>query len=93
MTVQGEITMYAIEFQAKIKNGSIEIPEEYRRRLREQGSDNAVRVIILTTERETSTDFIDQLLANPIAASDFIPFTREGEGIAHEDFWREIEET
>jgi hypothetical protein len=69
--------MYAIEFQAKIKNGSIEIPEEYRRRLREQGSDNAVRVIILTAERETSTDFIDQLLANPITVGDFVPFTRD----------------
>jgi hypothetical protein len=77
MTVQGEVAMYAIEFQAKIKNGSIEIPEEYRRRLWEQGGDNAVRVIILTAERETSADFIDQLLANPISASDFTPFTRD----------------
>jgi hypothetical protein len=77
MTVQGEVAMYAIEFQAKIKNGNIEIPEEYRRRLREQGGDNAVRVIILTAERETSADFIDQLLTNPISASDFVPFTRD----------------
>jgi hypothetical protein len=77
MTVQGEVAMYAIEFQAKIKNGNIEIPEEYRRRLREQGGDNAVRVIILTAERETSADFIDQLLANPISTSDFVPFTRD----------------
>ena len=69
--------MYAIEFQAKIKNGNIEIPEEYQRRLREQGGDNAVRVIILTAERETSANFIDQLLANPISTSDFVPFTRD----------------
>jgi hypothetical protein len=75
--MQGEVTMYAIEFQAKIKNGNIEIPEEYRRRLREQGGENAVRVIILTVERGTSVDFIDELLANPIPASDFVPFTRD----------------
>jgi hypothetical protein len=69
--------MYAIEFQAKIKNGNIEIPEEYRRRLQEQGGEHAVRVIILTAERETSADFIDQLLANPIPSSDFASFTRD----------------
>ena len=69
--------MYAIEFQAKIKNGSIEIPKEYRRRLQEQGGDNAVRVIILTFERQSSGDFIDQLLANPISAPKFVPFKRE----------------
>jgi hypothetical protein len=75
--MQGEVTMYAIEFQANIKNGSIEIPEKYRRRLKEEGSDNAVRVIILAPERQLSGDLIDQLLDNPITAAGFVPFTRE----------------
>ena len=69
--------MYAIEFQAIIKNGSIEIPEKYWHRLKGEGSDNAVRVIILAPERQLSGDFIDQLLDNPISASGFAPFTRE----------------
>ena len=69
--------MIAIEFQTRIKNGRIEIPEEYRRRLLEQGGDNAVRVIILTTEPEASADLIDDLLAHPIAISDFVPLTRD----------------
>lgn len=69
--------MYAIEFQANIKNGSIEIPKVYRRRLKEEGSDNTVRVIILTPNRQFSGDLIDQLLDNPISAGSFVPFTRE----------------
>lgn len=69
--------MYAIEFQTKIENGSIKIPEEHWRRLREQGGDKTVRVIILAAERQMSGDFIDHLMANPIAASDFVPFTRD----------------
>jgi hypothetical protein len=71
-----ELTMYAIEFQTKIQNGSIKIPEERWRRLREQGADNAVRVIILSAERQTSFDLVDQLLSNPMTLSDFVPFTR-----------------
>jgi hypothetical protein len=72
-----ELTMYAIEFQAKIQNGSIKIPEEHWRRLRQQGAKDAVRVIILAAERQTSVDLVDQLLSNPMPVSDFVPFTRD----------------
>lgn len=77
MFMLGEAGMYAIEFQARIKNGSIEVPEEYRQRLQEQGGDNAVRVIILTSERHPYDDLIDQLLTHPIVIDDFVPFTRD----------------
>lgn len=43
--------MYAIEFQATIKNGIIEIPTAYRGRLPQQ-----VRVIVLGEEAPTSED-------------------------------------
>jgi len=46
--------MYAVEFQAKIKNGTIEIPEVYRSRLKDR-----VRVILLAEEESTMGNLID----------------------------------
>jgi len=51
--------MYAVEFQAKIKDGTIEIPALYRNRFKER-----VRVILLA-EESTDETFIDKLLQNP----------------------------
>lgn len=42
--------MYAVEFLAKIINGTIEIPEAYRHQLRQR-----VRVILLSDEAEADT--------------------------------------
>ncbi len=64
--------MYAVEFQAKVKNGSIEIPEEYKTRFEER-----VRVILLSEEENTAANFIDHLLQHPIAIAGFRPLTRE----------------
>ena len=64
--------MYAVEFQAKVKNGSIEIPEEYRTRFKER-----VRVILLAEEGNTSVDFIDHLLQQPRHVAGFRPLSRE----------------
>ena len=64
--------MYAVEFQAKVKNGSIEIPEEYKTRFKER-----VRVILLAEEEHTAADFIDHLLQHPIYIAGFTPLTRE----------------
>jgi hypothetical protein len=64
--------MYAVEFQAKVKNGSIEIPKEYRTRFKER-----VRVILLTEEEGTAANFIDQLLQHPLHRPGFKPFTRD----------------
>ena len=63
--------MQAVEFQARIKNGIIEIPAQYKDKLKE-----IVRVIILTEENEAPTNFIDQLLASPLQISDFKPLSR-----------------
>lgn len=51
-------SIYAIEFRAKIKDGMIEIPQEYRNKLKEN-----IKVIILVEEKETT--LIDQLLNSP----------------------------
>lgn len=65
--------MYAIEFQATIKNGMIEIPRQYLKNLT-----NRVRVILLVEEAtKDSVNFIDQLLAHPVRVSGFRPLNRE----------------
>ena len=64
--------MYAVEFQAKIKDGTIEIPEVYRDRFKER-----VRVILLAEEEGTTVNLIDQLLQHPLKVAGFKPFTRD----------------
>ncbi|MBA2341052.1 MAG: hypothetical protein H0V88_11695 [Pyrinomonadaceae bacterium] len=65
--------MYAFEFQAKPKDGRIEIPAEYQDKIA-----GTVRVIVLSTEKSAATsDMIDQLLEHPIEIENFTPFARE----------------
>lgn len=64
--------MHAIEFRAKIKNGIIEIPEKFRRRLKDN-----VKVILLTEYMTDTNDAIEELLKSPIKITDFKPYKRE----------------
>ena len=64
--------MYAVEFQAKVKNGMIEIPARYRDKLKQM-----VRVIVLAETGEKTGNLIDQLLEKPLRVKDFKPLTRE----------------
>jgi len=64
--------MYAVEFQAQIKNGTIKIPEAYRSRFKER-----VRVILLAEEESPAMTLIDQLLQHPLKVAGFKPLTRE----------------
>ena len=64
--------MFAIEFQARVKDGVIEIPEEYRDQLTE-----SVRVIILTPAHSRGTGMIARLLEHPIQDPTFVPMTRD----------------
>jgi len=64
--------MYAIEFQTKVRNGRIEIPEQYQNRLQGQ-----VRVIVLSDDAPSMADMIDQLLASPLKLENFTLLTRE----------------
>jgi hypothetical protein len=64
--------MTAVEFQTSIKDGTIEIPSEYRDQVK-----GTVRVIILSTERSRQPNIIDRLLAEPLQVDHFRPLTRE----------------
>jgi hypothetical protein len=65
--------MFAVEFQAIVRDDTIEIPDEYKGQFR-----NLVRVIVLAEERKAaSSNFIDQLLKNPLRLKSFRPLTRE----------------
>jgi len=64
--------MYAIEFQTRVKDGSIAIPEPYRNQIK-----GNVRVILLTEENAEKFDMIEHLLANPLNIEGFKPLTRE----------------
>ena len=65
----------AIEFKAKIKQGVIEIPEEYQAKLSEESE---VKVIIIKQEKRAKTpiqktpDIIDYLTENPIQVESFL---------------------
>ncbi len=65
--------MYAIEFQAKVKDGIIKIPRKYLKQLGQR-----VRVILLVEETHSiADDFIEQLLAHPVRIKGFRPLARE----------------
>ena len=65
--------MYAVEFQAKVKDdGSIDIPAAYRPQVH-----GTVRVIILTDISTTKPSIIRHLLKNPRRVDTFTPFKRD----------------
>jgi hypothetical protein len=72
MERKGIELMDAIEFETKIENGHIEIPAEFKDQLA-----GNVHVVVWTEAQPAKTDFLDQLLANPIKLEQFIPLTRE----------------
>jgi hypothetical protein len=65
--------MCAIEFTARVRNGTIEVPDEYRGRPKD-----TVRVIVMLAEaEEESPDIIDALLERPLQVPGFVPLSRE----------------
>jgi hypothetical protein len=64
--------MEAIEFKTKIKNGMIQIPRKYSRKL-----GDSVKVIILSDLPAKKNDIIDELLENPVKMDSFTPLARE----------------
>jgi hypothetical protein len=68
----GEVKVYAFEFRAKVKDGAIEIPPEYRDKLKEM-----VRVIILAEEEIKTVNLIDRLLQSPLHHKGFQPLSRD----------------
>ena len=69
----GDWAMYGVEFVAKIRDGIIRVPDEYR----ECFTDN-VKVILLSEEKTPADgDIIAGLLMRPLVVPDFTPLTRE----------------
>lgn len=68
--------MYAIEFQTKISNGSIELPQEFVGKLVGE-----VRVIVLKEQSAVAENLpeslIDRLMNAPISLDAFKPMSRE----------------
>ena len=65
--------MNAIEFQTKIKDGSIQVPREYRR----NGVYHARVIVLVDDLPRSSVDMIGQLLAHPVEMVGFQPLSRE----------------
>ncbi len=60
----------AVEFQAKIQNGLIQIPDEYKQELAE-GDD--IKVIVLVKKKSfPKKDIIDDLTENPVQVNDVL---------------------
>lgn len=54
----------AVEFQAKIQNGIIQIPDEYKQEL---GEGDDIKLIVLVTKKSSKKrDIIDELTENPV---------------------------
>ncbi len=67
--------MFAVEFQANIQNGFIEIPEQYKSQFVTQKS---IKVILLKPEENAPVeDLIDKLLKNPLQVEEFQPLKRD----------------
>jgi hypothetical protein len=64
--------MQSIEFQAKIQNGVIQIPEIYKGEL----DGECVKVIVLKQTKQAAVDIIDELTEHPVEF-DWPPLTRE----------------
>jgi hypothetical protein len=70
--------MYAVEFKARVRDGSIVVPRKYRHLLTD-----AVKVIVMKEDVPEQTVLpaemtaIDRLLAEPLRIAEFRPFTRD----------------
>jgi hypothetical protein len=67
--------MNAVEFQTTIQDGIIEIPEQYRQDFEQQR--NVKVILIKQVEDAGASNFLIQLLKNPIYIEKFEPLTRD----------------
>lgn len=65
-------TMIAVEFQTRVKDGTIEVPKQYRAHL-----NGEVCAIILRTDRHKKSRIIERLRQEPLQDVSFRPLTRD----------------
>lgn len=68
--------MASVEFQAKVENGNIVIPEEYRQELSEVAT---VKIVISKQFKQQTlpSDIMDELAQNPVSISGIRMTSRE----------------
>ena len=64
--------MTAAQFDAEIRGGVLALPPEMKGEF-----EGPVHVILVKAEDEPSDDLIAELLAAPVEAPDFVPFSRD----------------
>ena len=69
----GAYSLHTVEFQATVKDGTIEIPPEHRAEFRDR-----VHVRLQTIEEPTGErTYLDELLAHPLKLKGFRPLSRD----------------
>lgn len=68
--------MSTVEFQATVKNGVIEIPDQYQQEVEAM---EVVEVFVKKAEKQKKkvSGFLKELIENPIEVKDFKPLTRD----------------
>jgi hypothetical protein len=67
--------MQAVEFQAVVKEGVIQIPDEYKQEI---GEDDEVKIIILfSCRKQKAWKIMDELAKNPINVKGLQKLTRD----------------
>ncbi|OKH31630.1 hypothetical protein NIES2119_28295 [[Phormidium ambiguum] IAM M-71] len=67
--------MQAVEFQAIVKEGKIQIPDEYKQELQD---DEQVKVIVLINNKQQQNwKIMDKLSKNPISVKGLTKLTRD----------------
>lgn len=68
--------MSTVEFRATVKNGVIEIPDQYQQEVEAM---EVVEVFVKKAEKQKKkiSGFLKQLIENPIEIKDFKPLTRD----------------
>ena len=69
--------MFTAEFEAKVEDGKITIPEQFKRDFAQQKS---VKVILVKQDdsiQAAEEDIIQQLLHRPLSVADLVPRSRD----------------
>lgn len=68
--------MSTLEFQAIVRNGVIQIPDQYQQEIEAM---EVVEVIVKKAEKQPKkiSGFLKELIENPIIVKDFKPLTRD----------------
>lgn len=67
--------MLSVEFEVKVQNGKIQIPEDLQQEF--EGIEGVKVILIKPIAANTGDDLIQELLDHPLEIKDFLPASRE----------------